>query len=694
MLGEFEMKKRCEDLIKAILEEQGRPVSLEQLSERFEVSTRTIRNDITDINSYLMENALMPLTLSKGFLQAESDFPAVLLALAQSSLFEVQLTAQERAQVCACILTSNPGYTTLAALADCLLISRQTIIKDLKLIKPLVASYGLEVVSLANKGLRIEGKESLKRGLLYSLLQQSSENARKFLRFRSGDEYTLRKIIKEQENHHGFHLTDASYQNIQNWLTISINRLQDGHFLEEQPLMDQPASFYRLAQDILKNVHQYLNVEISSSEIDALCLLLAKSRYLKQPIASKKSIHVQILTRNFIHAISSDLHLPLDTDYAFFENLSNHILLAFGSEPPQYPDQELLEEVIHENLDVLETVRRWSGIFESFAGRPLSDSDLFYICIHVLAAMEKQKGSQNELRVYLVCQGGVGTSQYLLQKLSRSFDFSILGAVSAHFASDISKDQADLLISTVPLGTMSVESVVISPFFNDEDYIRILSVTRQISAVKASQGQTGSSDFIQDVLKLAEPILEELAPERKKEILKQLKLAMRRQFHTTAVSDHDIFAPYLHHILTPAKIQVNIPAADWKEAIRLCALPMLQRGSIEERYIDAMIASVLENGPYIELTDGFALPHEASDSGAVITDFQLIRLLEPVDFGHDEFGPVRYVCCLSAPDSKTHLKAFFHLVNMLQDPSFLKELDHAALPEEIAACIEQREFNL
>ena len=60
------------------------------------------------------------------------------------------------------------------------------------------------------------------------------------------------------------------------------------------------------------------------------------------------------------------------------------------------------------------------------------------------------------------------------------------------------------------------------------------------------------------------------------------------------------------------------------------------------------------------------MPHDAVDAGSLKVGMNLIRLKEPVLFGDEESVPVRFVCCLSAVDHDRHLKAFFHLVNLLQ----------------------------
>lgn len=113
---------------------------------------------------------------------------------------------------------------------------------------------------------------------------------------------------------------------------------------------------------------------------------------------------------------------------------------------------------------------------------------------------------------------------------------------------------------------------------------------------------------------------------------------------------------------------------------------------MEPRYIDAMIANIEENGPYIVLSPGFAVPHEGLEQGSLRVGMYLIRLKTPVEFGDEEKDPVEFVCCLSAVDHKTHLKAFFNLVNMLQEGEFKKMLHQCRTPAEAAQIIEKYEY--
>ena len=49
-------------------------------------------------------------------------------------------------------------------------------------------------------------------------------------------------------------------------------------------------------------------------------------------------------------------------------------------------------------------------------------------------------------------------------------------------------------------------------------------------------------------------------------------------------------------------IRLNIEAADWEEAIRKSAQPLIDEHKVKPSYVDDMITGVKENGPYIVLT--------------------------------------------------------------------------------------------
>lgn len=153
-------------------------------------------------------------------------------------------------------------------------------------------------------------------------------------------------------------------------------------------------------------------------------------------------------------------------------------------------------------------------------------------------------------------------------------------------------------------------------------------------------------------------------------------------------------SPRLQELLSADHIRVDIVCRDWKDAIWKSAEILLNKKYIDEKYIYAMINNIEKNGPYIVIAPGFALPHESIDKGTFKVGMSLIRLAEGVNFGAEELDPVKFVCCLSAIDSITHLKAFFNLINLLTLKEFRDDLSIAGSATEIFDIIKRYENNI
>jgi PTS system ascorbate-specific IIA component len=130
-------------------------------------------------------------------------------------------------------------------------------------------------------------------------------------------------------------------------------------------------------------------------------------------------------------------------------------------------------------------------------------------------------------------------------------------------------------------------------------------------------------------------------------------------------------------------VRLNIEAKDWEDAIRQAADALLQNGKIKASYIDAIIKTVKETGPYIVITKHVALPHARSEAGALESAIGIATLKEPVVFGNKENDPVKYLFCLSAKDSESHINALAELTSLLDSKDFYEFLDQAKDASEV-----------
>lgn len=159
--------------ILSIIYELCRPdskISIGSLAEKYNVSQRTIRNDLHAVSGLLRENGLNGLQLkSGGIVCREDDFEKLLPFISDRDFYTYKLSKEERVNVAVSLLVNSAGYITLSAVADSLFVSRATVINDLESIKKYVKAANLEVLSHPNKGLRVDGLESDKRIFLMKL---------------------------------------------------------------------------------------------------------------------------------------------------------------------------------------------------------------------------------------------------------------------------------------------------------------------------------------------------------------------------------------------------------------------------------------------------------------------------------------------------------------------------------------------
>jgi mannitol/fructose-specific phosphotransferase system IIA component (Ntr-type) len=121
----------------------------------------------------------------------------------------------------------------------------------------------------------------------------------------------------------------------------------------------------------------------------------------------------------------------------------------------------------------------------------------------------------------------------------------------------------------------------------------------------------------------------------------------------------------LTHLLTIDTIAVNVSAADWRDVVRKVGRLLVDSGGVEERYIDGMIRTAEDLGPYIVVAPGIAMPHSRPEDGVIHSCMALMTLSEPIEFGNAENDPVRLVFAFGAVDNEQHVEALREMATVL-----------------------------
>jgi mannitol operon transcriptional antiterminator len=136
-------------------------------------------------------------------------------------------------------------------------------------------------------------------------------------------------------------------------------------------------------------------------------------------------------------------------------------------------------------------------------------------------------------------------------------------------------------------------------------------------------------------------------------------------------------------------IALDVEVHDWESAVKAGGKLLVEAGSVEERYVDAMIDTVKSLGPYVVIAPGVALPHARPEDGVKEPCMSLITLRNPINFGNKNNDPVKLVVSFGTIDKSAHIGAIKRIARIIGDPGKLEEIKNAERVEVIERIIAQ-----
>ncbi|RLG85827.1 MAG: hypothetical protein DRO39_04620 [Thermoprotei archaeon] len=135
-------------------------------------------------------------------------------------------------------------------------------------------------------------------------------------------------------------------------------------------------------------------------------------------------------------------------------------------------------------------------------------------------------------------------------------------------------------------------------------------------------------------------------------------------------------------------IEVGVEVSTWEDAVRAAGSLLVRGGVAREEYVEAMIRTVKELGPYAVIAPGVAIPHARPEDGALRVGFSIVVLRRGVNFGSPN-DPVYIVIGFAAVDKKSHLNALQQLADMLSNREFIEALKRARSPGDVKEAVKR-----
>lgn len=653
-------------------------ISQNSLTNQLQLSKVQIDYVITKVNELLSDEALPPVWFDGNYFHL-SDSSRLFLVdfFSNDTVYRYyEMDMEERKKYIYLMLFYHcEDYLSVNHFLAVLEVGKTTFINDLKKVEKELESVGIQINYDRKNGYYLAGDEAVLRYHLMKLILEDfrSDNGR-FL----WDYFLFNESLIEKP---------AMFQQIANELadysiTLVENRLLEFSYMlifllprlqrEWSGFYDRYSfqTFYQMKEYMFsKSLLAKLSVENNGAILYICGWMLGMAIGNADEKTPDSSIIHELVERIFdrFEQLSG---IRFKDKHAVKKQLYSHFRPAYYRLFFHLPIiNPLNKKIIQEYPDLFQIVKETMKPIEILFGTMIPDEEISFLTIHFASLINDNDEYQVKRKVgIIVCPNGIGSSAIIYNELKNLFpDMIFIGPIETNEIYQ-KKQEYDMIFTTVPnmrLYSLKKPVYTVNP---------IMSIDEKYNLVQEIQnsGRNYSNDYqfeelISIITKYGE-INDELG--LRKELLRHIHQpkAHSQEVLTFKKEENDDLS--LMDILKPAFIQLRLSTNSWEEAFYVAATPLIESEIVSRSYIDKIIQTTYEEGPYMVISDQVALPHARPEDGVRKVGLGITVLKESITILGKT--PVKYIFTLAAVDNKKHLSALAELVALIDQPDFLK----------------------
>ncbi|MCP1224399.1 BglG family transcription antiterminator [Sebaldella sp. S0638] len=675
------LKQRHIEILNLVFQ-NDKVMDIKYISEHFQVSERSIRYDIKEINEEFInsENTNI-LEMEEGKLVSNISREELTSLIKDMLPQKYIFTSEERIEILLLEILLFREKFTLQALSDELLISKATLRKDIKDMNEKIKEFGVKIDINNNQGYILTGEESNIRQLMISILHKYGgfteeieredinnlkivkllifEKKKKY--FQNEDINLYKNILLKIQQKTKKIITDEAYDALLLHMIITSIRNRGKYFITEDI---SNSNFIKSTEEykIIKEIFQ--NEDVNYREKDQI---IFTDFYMgSYSYNTKFSFYLNWMKiETLVGRILEDAAKVFDTDFKndqiLIKELINHMKPAiYRIKNKMSLKVSILEDVKTEYADLYEKTRISLGVINEFLDESIDEDEIAFITIMFKRAItrnqEKLLGEEKR-NILLVCGLGYSSSQFLAENINEKFDVNIVDIIPFNQLENFEYIKSvDLVVSTIDIEMEGLEVVKVNPILQQEDIDKLeeYALTKKSAKIPISK--------ILKVIKENKHIEnEELIIEN---IKKQLREYVKNDIETEKTSN-------FLELLDKRNTALNVDLKNWEEVLEYSGKLLIDSGYIVSDYIEEMKEQIRNFGDYVVMGENTILPHGKLNESVKKTGFSFVSLKNPISFFGSE---IKIAICLASVAKHEHINAILELNNYFRDPEFEKEL--------------------
>lgn len=491
--------KRCIQILKLLLKNKE-CVTGDNLAVSIGVSSRTIRNDIKDLNRTLEDHgASVASEIGQGYylkIEDQEKFLAFQEKMEQNkrekdfkNIIPSEPEDRVRYIISKLLLSSLNGRKEKIEFFDLeeeLFISTSTLKKDFRSIDKILKNYDLKTSITKKDGVKIVGDEAKIRYCISEYIFNSKgyfeieENQFYQSIFKEQEIEKLRVILLDVISAYNLRLTDLAFKNVLIHSLIMLKRFarQKSVTYEKSDIetFEKKVEF-ECAKEIIKQIQKEFGVDLGNEVYYLTQHLISSQRFLiddpKDDYEYKKEIE-KILVR-----IKEETKIDLSDDKQLINGLAMHLSAALQR-------MRFDMNIRNEFLDSIKNMYPLAFELAVIAGEVIEENFQFrtqeneigFLAMHFGASLERKGLNEKKPRkkAIIVCYAGVATAMLIKEKIEQNFGHKI-EVIKTCSQQEVTKeliDQVDLVLTTAELFDFKSDKIKKINLFLDETDIQVI----------------------------------------------------------------------------------------------------------------------------------------------------------------------------------------------------------------------------
>lgn len=461
-------------------------VTGKELANELNVSSRTIRNDINEINNLLKESGIViESKRSVGYLLQTENSAELAHILKINASF---LSRDDRIRYILYRLCVEEDPINLYDLEDEMFISSTTLDIDIQTLnKNYILEYPFIKFYKKKNFISLESDELKRRIILNHIFTENwdyNSTGNAFYNYQGLDNDILVLIMSEIKiylNEYNVRLEDLSMVELGLGISIAYFRIQNGFYITKTSSHTTNDKFsIHLIDDILDSLENKLDVKFPQNDRIPFYYFMASSKLLNAKLLNFRTVkdyfdhEIIEMCDEYIQKIKDVFHLDFSSDEDFY--ITTLQLFRSIKVPFRRPNKLITQEysLRTQYLIEFEIAYLIQPLALKYFGSYFNYSEITYLTFCISGALSYYNRTLPKINTVILCHHNLSVAWNLKHTVLENFsDFIDIHELLPVYTKDMREfNDIDLILSTVNKNmttSVSCKSLQISPFFTERD---------------------------------------------------------------------------------------------------------------------------------------------------------------------------------------------------------------------------------